>query len=179
MASAAQSLLEQGFQARREHRLHEARALYAEAVEWCRTNNDQPMLAQALARLGAIDRDLREIAASLHRYREAVALYRKLDAPLNLAHTIRHIGDILREAGECTSALPCYEEALAIYRSHPEADTLDLANALRGYALLQKGLGNAEAAKSLWQEAGTLYAQVDVQAGVEESQRQLAELSAP
>jgi len=178
MASTAESLLEQGYQARKDHRLDEARALYAEAVDWCRKNNEPAMLARSLARLGAIDRDLREIDRSLQRYQEAVAIYRTLDAPMNLAHTIRHVGDILRETGRLVPALPCYEEALAIYRSHPGADALDLANTLRGYALLKSSLGETEAAKSLWQEAGSLYAQVDVQAGVEESERQVAQLSA-
>jgi tetratricopeptide (TPR) repeat protein len=178
MASTPESLLEQGYHARLACRLDEARALYAEAVDWCRKNNDAPMLARSLARVGAIDRDLREIDRSLQRYQEAVAIYRTLDAPLNLAHTIRHVGDILRESGRMVPALPCYEEALSIYRCHSGTDALDLANTLRGYALLKSALGESETAKSIWQEAGSLYAQVDVQAGVEESQRQIAELTA-
>jgi tetratricopeptide (TPR) repeat protein len=132
MASTAELLLEKGYHARLGCRLDEARALYAEAVDWCRKNNDAAMLARSLARLGAIDRDLREIDRSLQRYQEAVAIYRTLNAPMNLAHTIRHVGDILRETGRLDSALPCYEEALAIYRSQPDTDALDLANTLRG-----------------------------------------------
>jgi tetratricopeptide (TPR) repeat protein len=177
MAGNAESLLKQGNQARREHRFGDSKSLCAEAVEQCRSSNDQPLLARALTRLGGSERDLDEIAASLAHYQEAVAIYRTLDDPQNLAHSVRHVGDILRESNRLSEAATSYAEALEIYRRHPDTDTLDLANTLRGFALLKAAIGEADAARSLWQEAGSLYAQVGVEAGVAESKRQITLLA--
>jgi tetratricopeptide (TPR) repeat protein len=176
MTSNAELLLKQGYQARRDHRYGDAKGIYAEAVGLCRSENNRALLAQSLTRLGGSERDLGEIEASLAHYEEAVSICRSLDDPLSLAHTVRHVGDILREANRLNEAAPCYAEALEIYRRHPGTDILDLANTLRGFALLKAATGDKEAAISLWQEAGTLYSQVDVQAGVAESERQIAML---
>jgi hypothetical protein len=115
-------------------------------------------------------------------------IQRSQDDSLNLAHTIRHVADILREGTQPSAALPHYEEALGIYRHHPETGTLDLANALRGFALLKASLGETATAITLWREAGTLYNQVwqepdspftqaDLEPGIDESQRQIALLT--
>jgi tetratricopeptide (TPR) repeat protein len=150
---------------------------------------NQSLLAQSLTGLGQIERDQGDIEASIQHYQQAASIYRALDNPLRLAHTIRHVADMLRESGQPNAALPCFEEALAIYRSHPARGTLDLANALRGYALLQTDFGKIPAAIELWKEAGTLYDQVwqepnspykqsDLAPGIAESQDQVAALSA-
>jgi len=68
----------------------------------------------------------------------------------------------------------CYHEALGIYRSHAETPPLDLANAIRGLAILKSDTADAEAARALWEEARDLYAAVNVKAGVAESNRRLA-----
>jgi tetratricopeptide (TPR) repeat protein len=188
MTGAIESLLTQGHQARREHCLDQARAIYTEAVAWCREYNDDGHLAQSLTRLGGIERDLHKIDLSLRLYQEAVAIYRTLGDATHLAHTIRHVGDILRGSNQLVPALPCYEEALAIYRSHPQTNTLDLANTLRGFALLQAALGKPQEAIEMWKEAGTLYNRVwqepgspykegDLSPGIAESQSQIARLS--
>jgi tetratricopeptide (TPR) repeat protein len=188
METTVESLLNQGYQARREHRLEDARSLYTQAVDLCRNNADTSSLAVTITRLGGIERDLREIDASLRHYQDAVAIYRTLNEPLALAHTVRHVGDILRASGQLASAQPCYEEALRIYRNHPNTGTLDLANTLRGFALLKAALGQTEDAIAMWQETGALYNQVwqepgspftesDLAPGIAESKRQIALLS--
>jgi len=111
-------------------------------------------------------------------YQEAVSLHRRLDRPLVLAHTIRHVADILRNQAQLDLASSNYAEALAIYRAHAETPPLDLANALRGYALLKASNGEQEGAAKLWQEAGVLYAAAGVEAGVAESEAQVARLIA-
>jgi tetratricopeptide (TPR) repeat protein len=173
MSDDLQRLLEEGQCARQENRLAEARGAYAEAVELGRLGDNPGLLVQALKRLGGIERDLGAKDAALTHYREAAALQRGLHDALGLAHTLRHVGDVLREAGQLDAALPCYAEALAIYNAQADADALDLANALRGYALLRGALGERAEAAALWREAGTLYKQANIAAGVEESERQL------
>ena len=74
-------------------------------------------------------------------------------------------------------ARPCYEEALTIYREHSETSALNLANAIRGFALLKSDAGETEQAKSLWQEARTLYIAAAVPPGVQESDAQIERLT--
>jgi tetratricopeptide (TPR) repeat protein len=89
---------------------------------------------------------------------------------------VRSVGDILQDQGKFEEALPCYEEALAIYRSHAATTPLDLGNTLRGYALLQQGLGQKAEAIEFWQETLVLYKQVGVDAGIKEAERRLTAL---
>ena len=189
MSAAIESLLKEGHQARREHRSPDAKAAFARAIALSQESQNPTLLAQSLTGLGQIERDQRDIEASIGHYQQSAAIYRTLNDPLRLAHTIRHIGDMLRESGKHSAALPFYEEALAIYRTHPEGGTLDLANTLRGYALLQTDFGNIPEAIELWKEAGQLYNQVwqepnspykqsDLAPGIAESQNQIAALSA-
>lgn len=191
MPDEVRSFLDKGYQARREHRLADAEALYNHAVTLARNCGEPVLLVQALTRLGGVERDLEKIEDSLQRYQQAVSICRTLPdsgAPLLLAHTVRHVGDILRESGQLNAALPCYVEALEIYRTHPQTGTLDLANTLRGYALLEAALGDNESAIALWQETGDLYNQVwqepespfseaDLKPGILESRRQIALLA--
>jgi hypothetical protein len=71
-----------------------------------------------------------------------------------------------------------YEESLQIYHNHEQTYPLDLANAIRGYALLKGDTGHTQEAKQLWLEAKSLYAQLNVQAGVTEADSQIARLEA-
>jgi tetratricopeptide (TPR) repeat protein len=172
------ALIHKGYSARREDRLEDARGLFTRAVELSRNANDSGSLAQALAGLGQIERDLHHDLDARRHYEEAVAACRTLQEPLRLAHTVRHLADILRGQGETSLAESSYLEALQIYRSTPEHRPLDLANTIRGFALLKSDGGDAQEARSLWQQAKDLYAAVDVEAGVKESERQLSLLNA-
>lgn len=177
MADAISTLLSRARRARFENPADAKRELI-EAVALARTSKDPLQLAQALTALGQIERDLHRSDEAIHHYEEAAAIYRladhrTADAPLKLAHTVRHIGDIRRHEGRNEQAEACYQEALAIYRAHAETPPLDLANALRGFALLKETAGDTQTARSLWEEAGKLYASVDVEAGVAESARRI------
>ena len=172
--SPPDELIARGRVARGEQKLNEARDSYARAVELCQKGKDGTLLAEALCGLGQIERDLGNATATLKHYGAAVELRRRQDAPLQLAHTVRHVGDIYHGLKQPDKALLSYEEALAIYRGHEETPPLDLANAIRGYALLKADLGDPEEATFLWHEAMALYAEAGVQAGVAESQSQIA-----
>jgi tetratricopeptide (TPR) repeat protein len=188
MKAQLQSLLVQGDAARCERRLAEAKGCFSEAVSLAQASADAALLVQSLKRLGGIERDLGEIDRSLGHYRQAVELSRRIGDPLLRAHTVRHVGDILRESSQLEPALPCYEEALAIYRENTQTNLLDLANTLRGFALLDAAQDRNDAAIAKWREAGELYdrvwrlpdspyAEADLAPGVAESKRQIALLS--
>ena len=151
-----------------------ARRDLVEAVALARRDQDPLQLAKTLTALGQIERDLHHMEEALRHYEEVADIYRAVDIPLTLAHAIRHVGDIHQEAGDLKLAEPRYIEALTIYRAHAETHPLDLANTIRGYALLKEAFGETQEAKSLWEEAGKLYASQNIDEGVEESKRRLA-----
>jgi len=96
---------------------------------------------------------------------------------LKLAHRVRHLGDAYSYAGRWALAEPCYVEALAIYRHHDRTRPLDLANAIRSFAVLRDEVGAADQAQSLWQEAHDLYVGLNLSAGIAESAARLALLA--
>jgi tetratricopeptide (TPR) repeat protein len=174
--STAETFIAQGYKARSDGRLEDAKQHFSESVALCRDTGSQTTLARSLTGLGQIERDLKNKAAALQHYAEAAAIYRSLPDPLRLAHTIRHVGDILRGSGAIEQARPHYEEALAIYREHGETSVLDFANAIRGFALLREDAGETMQARLLWQEAKGLYEAAKVQPGVQESDSHLVRL---
>ena len=176
MPDAFDDLLALAFQARRENRLANAQRHLVAAVDGWREGHSRVDLAKALTRLGQIERDLGHGDAALRNYEEAASIYRAEGDALRLAHTVRHMGDIHREQSRTDLAEPCYHEALSIYRGHEQTPPLDLANAIRGLALLKGEMGESVQAKLLWAEARNLYAAVNVKAGVDESSRRLAQL---
>src|SRR5256712_6124563 len=107
----------------------------------------------------------------------AVASARRGDDPLKLAHRVRHLGDAYYYAGRWTLAEPCYLEALSIYRRHERTRPLDLANAIRSFAVLKDEDGAPEQSQSLWQGAHDLYVGLNVSAGIAESAARLALLA--
>jgi tetratricopeptide (TPR) repeat protein len=173
MSEKSDQLIKQALQARRDNRLDDAKHDLLDAVALCREGGEPGELARALADLGQIERDMHHNDAALRHYEEAVDLYRDQGVPLKLAHSIRHVADIHRHVGNHRLAESCYDETLRIYREHPETPPLDLANALRGWALLKEAVGEIEEARARWQEAGRLYADVHVEAGVTESKRRM------
>jgi tetratricopeptide (TPR) repeat protein len=175
MAEKASDLIQRAQQARRENRLGDAKRDLVEAVKLCRAGSPAE-LAKALTGLGQIESDLHNSDAALGHYEEAVAIYRVEGDALTLAHTIRHVADIQRRERRYELAAVSYAEALGLYREHPGVLQLDLANALRGFALLKDEIGNVKERQALWQEARELYAAVDVEAGVAESTRRLERL---
>jgi tetratricopeptide (TPR) repeat protein len=177
MEGAPETLVVEGYQARRDGRLEDAKRSFAAAIDLCRPAGSSALLVRALTGLGQIERDTGNLHEALRLYLEAVALCRTLGDPFRLAHTIRHQGDILRNQEEFELAEPCYIEALAIYRSHEQSSAGDVANALRGFALVKTATGANEEARQLWLEARELYAQAGVEAGVLECETQMARLT--
>lgn len=115
--------------------------------------------------------------SNIIKYKSVVAALRAAGDPLRLAHAVRHLGDGYYYAGQASLAEPCYVEALSIYRGHEGRRPLDLANAIRSFAVLRDEGGAAEEAQQLWQEAHDLYVSIKVPAGIAESAARLALLA--
>jgi hypothetical protein len=104
---------------------------------------------------------------------EALALARQSNDPLLVAYTLRHTASVQSHLGSFDQSATEIAEAIHIYREHATEHALDLANALRIETL------NAERrAHAAWLEAQTLYASVDVQAGVNGAQHHIQHLAA-
>src|SRR5438067_3162677 len=140
------------------------------------TANADLARAEALRNLGEMQRSQPGSDCGIAAYEEAIAILRQQSIPLKLAHTIRHLSDIFRHAGDFDRDAACYDEALSIYRDQPNARPLDLANALRGAALLKEKTGDAQNAIKFWEEAKDLYAAEHVEKGAAESARRLERL---
>jgi tetratricopeptide (TPR) repeat protein len=174
MGETFQELFARGYQARRENRIADSRAIFIKGVRSAAEEGDRPSLAEALCGLGQAERDIGNLAAARLHYAGAATLYREIGPPERLAYAIRHEADILREEYQPAEAEPLYLEAATIYRKQGEKAALDLANTLRGLALLTESSAKPDNAKPLWQEARQLYAKCSVKAGVAECDQKIA-----
>jgi tetratricopeptide (TPR) repeat protein len=169
-------LLEQARTARREGRANYARNLLRKALKESRGTQDPFLRAELHIRLAQVERDSHNLETAERHYRTAVEMLRHFENPQKLAHTVRHLADILREEGKLSEAAPLYSEALDLYREADGTTPLDLANAIRGFALLKAELEERKEAICLWQAAKDPYEQVGVEAGVEESAMRISAL---
>lgn len=172
MSESAHTLVQRGHAERRAERLEDALQSFAEAVAAARRDGNDADLVLALKGLGQIERDLGHGERALPLYEEAAELCAANDDRIGLAHALRHLGDIHQDANALSAAEPCYERALELYRQEEAATALDLANALRPYALLRERHGDAEAV-ALWREARAFYVAAGISEGIEECDRHL------
>ena len=170
-------LLDEGRSAKSRHCLEEARSLFQQGLGESAQSDDRALRARLFEELAYVERSMCDLDAAREHYLQSSEIYRGLDNPLKTAHTIRHAADILREQKRTDQAVPLYSEALAIYRSHEKTPPLDLANAIRGFALLKEDAGDRAQALSLWREVAELYRLVGIDAGISESATRIQSLS--
>jgi tetratricopeptide (TPR) repeat protein len=170
-------LLSQAAEARRRGELDQSRTHLNAALE---AAGDDPLARGIVLReLGELARNRQAPTEAVSFYQRAVALLRQAEADkFLLAHTIRHLGDVYMDAGQTELAEPALREAVALYHSEPGAGELDVANALRSLAVWSETDGAPEEARSLWLDVRSRYAELGIDAGVEESTRRLARLDA-
>jgi len=165
--------IEQERKARMTGQLQHALAEYVQAVAMAKDKNLTTELIVALEGVGQIERDSGRLETACARYLEAIEVCRDANDPLRLAHALRHVADIDLERGENEAAARSASEAVEIYRQHPEVSSLELANALRVWALAQETEGNSVGAASVWLEARRLYEAEGIDEGVRECEAQL------
>ena len=117
-----------------------------------------------------------KLSAAREHYEEAATLYRRQNDSLAYAHAVRHLADIYQQECNFGAAKPLYEEVLEIYRSNLSTKLLDLANAVRPYALLVEQQGDLALARELWGEARNLYGSLRIVEGVSECNTHLSQL---
>jgi len=172
-----QVLFEQGRKARREHRLEDARSSFRQALKESSSEDDPRLVAELHAELAYVERALHDVQAAQAHYRRATEMFRTLHDPYRTAHNMRHLADILRETGKPLEAAPFYSESIEFFRKSGEYP-LQLANALRGLALMQGDVKDFAGSLQSWSEAKALYQMVSVDAGVAESRKRIDDLMA-
>lgn len=100
----------------------------------------------------------------------------KTNDSFRIAHSVRHIADLQRKLGMDVESEQSYLEALRIYRDGTITQSTNLANALRGLAILLETGGRIPEAINAWIEAKQLYAAWNIQAGVDEAEEKLSAL---
>ena len=114
--------------------------------------------------------------AALSHYEQALRIFRVIGDVGRIAHIVRHVGDIQRSCGRFELSEACYNEALEIYRNSAQTRPLDLANSIRGLAILKSEVNATNEARLLWQEVRKLYETVNVPQGVVECTQRIADL---
>jgi tetratricopeptide (TPR) repeat protein len=174
MTETFQEQFAKGYTARREGRAADSRAIFLKAVRSAAEAGDRPSLAEAFCGLGQAERDIGNLEAARHHYQGAAVLYRQIGPPARLAYALRHEADILRELCLPAEAEPLYLEAEGIYRQQGEEAELDLANTLRGLALVYESTSRADTSRLSFERARDLYAKCNVPAGVAECEEKLS-----
>ena len=174
---AALDLLDRGWRQRRQGgKTEDTLVDILEAITILRKIGAKQELIDALGRLGHLEMDRGRWDRAHTVYEEAIALSVTIGDELRRAHKTRHLGDVHRHAGRQDDASVCYEQALTIYRSHPAPPKGDLANAIRMVALVREDQHRVEEAIELWNEARTLYGELNIAAGVEEADSHIKSL---
>lgn len=171
----ALDLVDQSTEARRNGDRAAARKLAEEAAAISKASDDPHGLGAALAMLGRLHRDDHDREAAVASYEQAAELARKCGDRMALAHRLRHIGDVLTQLGNLDRAEQCYDEAGPIF-DEEDVGQLGKANFLRSVALLKERQGARTTAADLWVRARALYQATGIDAGVQESDRRLANL---
>jgi len=174
---ASKMLLETGRKARLDRRLEDARSAFLEALKQCGCDDDPRLVAELHSELAYVERALHDERSAEADYRRAAEMFQSLHDLFRTAHNMRHLADILRETGRPMEAAPFYSEAIEYFRKSGEYP-LQLANALRGMALMQGELRDFAGSLQSWAEAKALYQMASVDAGVAESRKRIDELMA-
>lgn len=169
-------IIRDGYIARRSGDSEKAAKIFTEAVDICRRENDSKNLILALKGAAQIERDTNHAEKALPLYEEAVELCRGGKDSRLLAHTIRHLADLNQDLHRMKPAESGYLEALALYRGRLGTPSLELANAIRPFGILRAAMGDPKEARKLLAEARELYAQVNIDEGVKEMSKLLADL---
>ena len=151
--------------------------MFKQALEECCDDDDPRLVAELHAELAYVERALHDEQSAEAHYRRATEMFRTLHDPYRTAHNMRHLADILRETGKPLEAAPFYSESIEFFRKSGEYP-LQLANALRGLALMQGDVKDFAGSLQSWSEAKALYQMVSVDAGVAESRKRIDDLMA-
>jgi tetratricopeptide (TPR) repeat protein len=168
-------LLQQAWDKRRAGKYDESLALLDQVEALC-TESDERFWGRIyhIRRQLEVDQERHEQALPFAQL--SVKHYQASGDNQRIAHAIRHLADLEQELGQFDTSEAHYREAIQGYINHERTTKSDLANCLRGYALLKEEQQDAELAKGLWEEVKTLYEACEIYEGVKEANKHLEAL---
>ena len=135
-----EELLSKAWSLRRVGKYDQARKILSKAQSICPADDYHS--------LGRIFHILMQFESDHQRYQEALpfceqslAYYQKANDLDRIAHATRHQADLERKLEKFALAESHYQACIKMYRKRDPIHAGDLANALRGYALLLESLG--------------------------------------
>ena len=168
MKSEVANLLEKAWVKRREEKYEEVESLLAEARELC-GEEDFDALGRIYHIYMQIDYDKGDFTKALDFCHQSLMYYKKLGLPEKIAHSTRHLADLQCHLGQHAESENNYQKAINMYKESSSLQAGNLANALRGFAIVLENLNKLNEARTTWSEVKTLYQSLGIQAGVDEA----------
>ncbi len=169
-------LLRNAWNERRHERYDHVLSLLEKAEELCKPNDH--------VFHGRIHHIKRQIEVDHGRYEDAllhneraIESYTASGNSDRIAHSIRHLGDLYLRLNKLTEAESNYERAVSLYSDSQDTNPNDLANCLRGYALLLEKLNKNDKAVSIWKSTGQLYQICGLSDGQQEAEARIKALT--
>lgn len=173
--SNIKGLLEEAWNKRRVGNYEEARDLVKKAQELCK-GDDYNSLGRIYHVYMQFESDHDNLPKALEFCQQSLGFYKKANNSARIAHSTRHLADLQRALGNDADSESNYREAISIYKADSQTRIGDLANALRGLALVLEKRSKVSQAKTAWEETKELYQACNLQAGVDEANRKLDSL---
>lgn len=124
-----------------------------------------------------IDYDHNRYLQAIDHAQDSMHHYRLAENRPGIAHATRHLADLHMHLGNLDHAEENYQTAIKILRDESGTSAGNLANALRGFAILMQRKGALQRALHLWREARSLYQSIGIAEGISEAEEQIRELS--
>ena len=123
-----------------------------------------------------IESDHNNYKKALDYCEQALDYYQKTNDQTVIAHSTRHMADLLVQLANYTEAKKHYDSSIQLYRDNQNSSPLDLANALRGYAICLESLEDLDDASKAWGEVMDLYQALEIEQGVDEAKQHIDHL---
>jgi len=172
MNSEVTKLLEKAWARRREEKYEDVESLLTEARSLC-GEEDYDALGRIYHIYMQIDYDKGHLTKALVLCHQSLAYYKKLGIPERIAHSTRHLADLQCHLGQHVESENNYQKAINMYKESSTLHAGNLANALRGYAIVLENLNKLNEARTTWSEVKTLYQSLGIQAGVDEASKRM------
>lgn len=168
------ALLAEAWSKRNREHYGIAKSIVDEAFKICK-KDDHDSLGKIFHIYRQISFDQQSFDKALGYNISSVGHYKKTKNQSKIAHSIRHLADVQFQLGQLNKAEKNYQLSINLYRTIGSSH-LDLANALRGFAILLEKKDKLREAKKVWEETKELYQKCDIVAGIQEADDKLENL---
>ncbi len=168
-------LLSDAWSKRRSRNYDSARDLVKQAEALC-AEDDYNSLGRIHHIHMQFNWDHDQLEQALAHCQQSLNYYHKEDDRDRIAHSTRHMADLLRQLKQYNKSEFNYRQAIDIYKSAFTVNPGNLANALRGFAILLEAQEKFEEASIAWKETKDLYTVCNIQEGVVEANQRLEAL---